>query len=193
MTKSVRMTSTQNYLGHFDEIYVLAKEQNKTKLEEYLHTKSFTLNIHCGQWTPLSLLAAENDSAAVNFLLTEFAADKDEAVWGYAKGGHIRKVNELIAKGASKDWALEGYVLGENFHNERAKLKLIQYTTDFDLQKMIINEFITDKSLRDDLLKKNGLTFFRRIFNFFNSTNQLQSSASQQQQEEVNKLRIRES
>jgi hypothetical protein len=180
---------------HFSEIYCMAKDQDRAKLQQYLDSTCFPFEITIGHWTPVSLLAAENDHKAVNFLLNEFNADKDDAVWGYAKGGHLKRVNELIEQGASKEWALMGYIAVENFHDENAKLYLIQSTVDLNLQQMLIEEFITDKKRREHLIEENKKesTLFMKFCNFFSpakQTNEWLSELSEKNQMNAMRLEI---
>lgn len=184
---------------HFKEIYLLSKDQDKVKLREYLESSCFPFNIIVGRWTPISLLAVENDHKSVNFLLNEFNADIDDAVWGYAIGGHIHKVNELIAQGASRDWAVEGYHLGRIFCNDKMKLELIQSTLDLELQKMLIKEFVVNKSMRENLIKENSFKIeesstrqspYMKFSNFFFPKQSKELLCELEEKEKMDKLRI---
>lgn len=46
------------------------------------------------------LLAKEKEIEAVEFLLTRFNLSVNDAVEGYAIGGHVNPVNQLLAQGA---------------------------------------------------------------------------------------------
>ncbi|MFJ1270140.1 hypothetical protein ACD661_16400 [Legionella lytica] len=92
-------------------VYQLAKSKDQIELAN-LENEGFSLGVFYCADNAVMLLAKENNIEAVEFLLTRFNLSINYAAQGYAMGGHIRIVNQLIAQGASKDHAAKGFARG---------------------------------------------------------------------------------
>ncbi|USQ15409.1 hypothetical protein J2N86_14280 (plasmid) [Legionella lytica] len=92
-------------------VYQLAKSKDELELA-HLESEGFSLGAFYCAYNAVMLLAKENNIEAVEFLLTRFNLSVNYAVQGYAMGGHVRMVNQLIAQGASKNHAAKGFAIG---------------------------------------------------------------------------------
>lgn len=152
----------------FDVIYILAKIQDEAALREFLQLTAANVNVQQNYFTPISLLAAEGDDESVQFLLDKFGGSKDWAGCGYARGKHVERANEMIAKGASKKWVLCGYAQGGHVDEVNLLMKEIKegkaaalgYLGGNSINKIIVT-LTDDKKLRnlliDEAIKKNLL------------------------------------
>lgn len=92
----------------FDTIYQLAKKKDREALKNTLKSGG-CIGVYYGNYNPIILLAKEGNKQAVDFLIDEFKASLNDAVLGYALGGHVNLVNEQIAAGANPNEAACGY------------------------------------------------------------------------------------
>ncbi len=99
---------TRKTVDKFLKIYQLVKEKNEPKLNEMVK-QGICIGRYYNEHNVISLLAKEGDIDSVNFLLNKFKANLNDAVFGYACGGHVDAVNKLLAEGASIDYAIRGY------------------------------------------------------------------------------------
>ena len=90
----------------------LAKAKNTAGLAKLLDNSGVLIDFQQGLYSPIMLLAEQGEHEAVEFLIRQFGASLDEAVFGYAAGGHETAVNALLAQGASLNEAVRGYAQG---------------------------------------------------------------------------------
>lgn len=95
----------------FEIICDLAKQQNEPELIKLLNA-GVCLSEYKDDHNPISFLAMQGNVKAVNFLINKFHANLNHAVKGYAIGGYVEQVNQLIAQGANSNVALKGYAQG---------------------------------------------------------------------------------
>jgi hypothetical protein len=107
------------------KIYLAAKYPNKRKarsvIKKILLSVSIDVPYPKKDYPAISILAAEGNILAVNFLREEFDASLFWMIYGYARGGHVSKVNqalqlaitpihqEELLKGAVTGYAKGGY------------------------------------------------------------------------------------
>jgi hypothetical protein len=91
----------------------LAKERNEQALRK-MADQGIGLNAIYGIYTPIMLLAEQNDVYSVEFLMSKFQISSYYAVWGYALGGNVDEVNMMLAQGASIHQAVQGYAAAGN-------------------------------------------------------------------------------
>lgn len=92
----------------FDDIYTAAAAGNEERLTAIYATYA-CLQVRRGIYTPLNLLAEKGDHKAVALLINQFGASLIEATIGYARGGYVDPVKELLAEGVSVAYAIEGF------------------------------------------------------------------------------------
>lgn len=90
------------------KIYRLAKENNVPQLNEMVR-EGVCLGVTLGQFNAVMLLAKEGEVEAVELLIQQFNASRNDATRGYAMGGYVNEVNKQIALGAKRDDAAFGY------------------------------------------------------------------------------------
>lgn len=129
------MATHQISFEQFTKIYQLVNEKNKSSLQKYIDSIGKSIDAMYENLPLVSFFAAERNDSSVWFLLNEFGADIDDAVWGYAKEGHYHQVNQLIAKGASAYWALDGYMSGRHGLSD-----FLEKTHDLELKKLLWEE-----------------------------------------------------
>jgi hypothetical protein len=96
----------------FDKVYRLAKEKDEIALTKMVKEGS-CISAFKGAYNPIMLLAKEGDSQSVEFLVNKFKGSRNHAVRGYAAGGHVDQVmNLLLTHGASINDAVKGYAMG---------------------------------------------------------------------------------
>ncbi len=134
-----------------------AKQKNVIALKDYIN-KEISINFMEGLFSPVMFLAVQEEHEAVDFLITQFSASIDHAVFGYALANNKEKVDELIAEGADKKFALYGYALIGSSHVESfPKLELY-----FDIPNKILSQTNLDEASRkaflDDELTKEMMS-----------------------------------
>lgn len=82
--------------------------------------------------------AIRGDNKQVQACISLFGASPDHALSGYAQGGHIDQVNDLVKKGANRRFAIDGYKCG-GLLNSLSVLRLLVFTEDSLLQSMLVN------------------------------------------------------
>lgn len=107
-----------------DLICKLAKEKNSKELKKILGELGVSINVVNGYYndflSPLYILAKENQRKAINFLIKHFNADPQIIIMGYAEGGHIDSVNDLLNQYEVRYQeellfhAIQGYAYGGN-------------------------------------------------------------------------------
>ncbi len=108
----------------FNEICHLAETHDAEALASRINEERICIDVQKGIYTPVVLLAQQKKEKAVTFLINKFNANRDNAVWGYAIGGHTEQVNALLAQGANRDDAIRGYAQGG--HTEQVNALLAQ-------------------------------------------------------------------
>ena len=119
-------------------IYSVAKEKNREALTNIVE-KNARLNILQSASNSIILLAKEGDSTSVEFLINQFKEGRNDAVLGYAIGGHVEQVNEQILKGADYHAAVRGYVFGGHIQQKNI-LQLLSVTDNQILRKLLVQE-----------------------------------------------------
>jgi len=94
-----------------EKIYRLAEAKDEKALTD-LVKQNVCIGVFQGGYNAIKLLSAEGDTKSVDFLIGKFNANRNDAVMGYAMGGHVEQVNQLIAQGVSRDRAVDGYARG---------------------------------------------------------------------------------
>lgn len=98
----------------FESIYQFAKSQDEEALKAFLENTGASVQIHQGDYVPVLLLAKEGNHKAVKFLIEKFHANRSDALFGYAWGGYVREVDQLIEAGCFENIAVEGYARGNH-------------------------------------------------------------------------------
>lgn len=106
------MPVLKKYQYFFDSIYQFAKNQDEEGLKAFLKKTGAAVQTCVNDFTPISKLAKEGHKAAVEFLLKKFQANPNEALYGYAWGGHVKEVDELLEAGCFVHDAIEPYARG---------------------------------------------------------------------------------
>ncbi|HTM63820.1 MAG TPA: hypothetical protein VL360_04905 [Gammaproteobacteria bacterium] len=105
MAKSRKQTK---YVSGFYQVCRLARQGKENELRE-LPRHLITVAPVVNDKTPVMLLAEEGNDEAVELLIRKLYASLNDAVEGYARKENVAKVNELLARGASKNRAIYGY------------------------------------------------------------------------------------
>lgn len=98
----------------FETIYRLAEAKDSDGLTQ-IEAAGNSLGIIQNGYSPVMLLAQHGKYEAVEFLIDNFKANLNFAVKGYALGGHVHLVNQLIASGASRSEAAREYAQAGRF------------------------------------------------------------------------------
>lgn len=107
----------------FSKIYHLAKKQDKESLTKLIQS-GVCIGIRYREYSsPITLLAKRGQYNAVDFLIDEFKASPNHAVLGYAEVGDVHHVNQMIARGASKDFVVMGFAMGGHVEQVNDLLK----------------------------------------------------------------------
>ncbi len=113
--------AVEEKLTVFDKIYQTAKTRNIKAIKDILQTGA-CLEVRRGYHTPISLLAAEGQFLAVEFLLARFGGSLNNAVYGYGLGGYVDQCKDLVDRGASENDAVFG-LLSKKLVTEAAVYK----------------------------------------------------------------------
>jgi len=89
-------------LSAFEIIYQAAKIQDANTIKKILSDVCIDVQ-YAGQDTPVSRLAAEGNTDAVNFLINKFNASKLRAAYGYAQGRYIPQAETLLKQAAPEE------------------------------------------------------------------------------------------
>lgn len=107
----------------FNQICQLAKTQDKEGLTKIIQS-GVCINIRKAEYiSPITLLAKEGDQKAVDFLIDEFKASRNQAALGYAWGGYVDEVNRQILNSASRDYAAMGFAMAGNVERVNDQIK----------------------------------------------------------------------
>ncbi len=101
----------------------LARNQNEPELVKLIEAHT-CIDVYQNDFTPCAYLAFENNGIVVNFLIDNFGANLNDAVYGAAAGGHKELVLNLIAKGAHVNDAVCGAAKGD--HRELVEYLITQ-------------------------------------------------------------------
>lgn len=115
-------TYIPNSIEMFNRICNLAKAKHKSGLIELINSGIFIDHPH-NLRSPVSVLAESGEKEAVKFLIDNFNASLNEAVYGFALRGDVQMVEKLIDQGASRDWAIKGYAEKNNHIEVNLQLK----------------------------------------------------------------------
>lgn len=91
----------------FDALYQAAKNKDKDALKLILSVASIGVRNQRNE-TAIGQLAFEKDIPSVNFLLT-FGASLNDAVYGYAKGGHRDIIDMILTHAKQKETRQQAY------------------------------------------------------------------------------------
>ena len=166
----------------FDDICHLAQKKDTQTLIRKINEEKVCIDVQKGIYTPVTLLAQQGKEEVVTFLISEFNANRDyavrgyaqgghttqvdallafanrdDAVWGYALGGHTTQVDALLALGANRDYAVRGYALGGHIANSEKLLRLMALT-DNKLLRNALSQRASNNTSHVLLKKSYGLT-----------------------------------
>lgn len=97
----------------FQAIYRFVKARDELSLVNISRHASLFMIDH--KYDITSWLAEEGDYASVNFLIDKFKANPLSAIEGYARGGHVKWVNEILDSGIGLNNAAKAYAQSGHF------------------------------------------------------------------------------
>lgn len=105
----------------FETIYRLAKKKDKAALWSLVNA-GISIDFFFGEYNPIKLLAKEGDHDTVQFLMNEFRSSRTNALEGYAQGGYVHQVDQLLKEGEQRIYAIRGYAKSGNFEQVKKLL-----------------------------------------------------------------------
>ena len=108
----------------FDDICHLAQKKDTQTLIRKINEEKVCIDVQKGIYTPVTLLAQQGKEEVVTFLISEFNANRDYAVRGYALGGHIANSEKLLRLMALTDNKLLRNALSQRASNNTSHVLL---------------------------------------------------------------------
>ena len=97
-----RITSKAAQEAQLNKVCELARNRNISELK-LMVASGICINARCGIYTPVMLLAKQGEDAAVDILLNDFNVNRLDALIGYARGRHTKKVAQFLEESICLD------------------------------------------------------------------------------------------